>query len=124
VLWDSATHDWGFIVREIWFLGEEYGPVPLFRWLQHVSTVVGSAVVAAYGVYRLSKVAPRPSAAGGTPTGALAGSGPVSALIVGISLRDPEVAVGAALLALVGVAIVWRSAGQRAPGRPRTHETC
>jgi hypothetical protein len=52
VLWDSATHDWGFIVRGIGPLREEYRPVPLYRWFQHVSTVVGSAVVAAYGVYR------------------------------------------------------------------------
>jgi hypothetical protein len=86
VLWDSATHDWGFIVREIWFLGEEYGPVPLFRWLQHVSTVVGSAVVAAYGVYRLSKVAPRPSPPAVRRPGLWLAPVPLSALIVGISL--------------------------------------
>ena len=35
--------------------------IPLYRWLQHVSTVVGSVVVAAYGVRRLGRqpVVPR-----------------------------------------------------------------
>ena len=41
---------------------EEYGPIPLYRWLQHVSTVVGSVVVATYCVRRLGRrpVVPRP----------------------------------------------------------------
>jgi hypothetical protein len=114
VLWDSATHDWGFIVRGTAFLREEYGPIPLYRWLQHVSTVVGSVVVAAYGVRRLSRLplVPRPPAV--RRPGLWLAPVPLTALIVGISLRDPEAAVGAALLALVGVAIIWRSAGQAA----------
>src|SRR5688572_15507908 len=62
VLWDSATHDWGFVVREIAFLGNELGPIPLYRWAQHVSTVLGSIVVATYGVRRLrgQPMVPRP----------------------------------------------------------------
>ncbi len=112
VLWDSATHDWGFTVREVAFLREAYGPVPLYRWLQHGSTVVGSVVVAAYGVRRLSRrpVVPRPS--GVRRPGLWLAPIPLAALIVGIVWRDLEAAVGAALLALLGVAILWRSARQ------------
>jgi hypothetical protein len=118
VLWDSATHDWGFIVREAAFLREEYGSRPLYRWLQHASTVVGSIVVAAYAVHRLGRqpVIPRPPAVR-RPEFWLAPV-PLTALVVGISLRDPEAAVGAALLALFGVAIVWRSARQADTRQP------
>ena len=52
VLWDPHPR-LGVRVQEIAFLREEYGPMPGYRWLQHVSTVVGSVVVAAYGVRRL-----------------------------------------------------------------------
>jgi hypothetical protein len=108
VLWDSCTHDWGFVVEEFAFLREEYGPLPLYRWLQHASTVVGFAVVATYGVLRLrgQPVATRPPEVR-RPWLWLA-SVPVVALAAGIVLRDPEAAVGAALLALLAVAIGWR----------------
>ncbi len=108
VLWDSATHDWGFIVREVSFL-REGSPVPLYRWLQHVSTVVGSVVVAAYGVRRLGRqpVDPRPAAV--RRPGLWLLPVPVTALIVVILVRDLEAAVGAALLALLGIAIIWRA---------------
>ena len=114
VLWDSATHDWGFIVRDVSFL-REGGPVPHYRWLQHVSTVVGSVVVAAYGVRRLGRqpVVPRPPAV--RRPGWWLVPVPVTALIVGILLRDPEAAVGAALLVLLGVAILWRAAREPEP---------
>lgn len=115
VLWDSATHDWGFIVRDVAFLREDYGPVPGYRWLQHVSTVVGSVVVATYGVRRLSRrpVVPRPPAV--RRPGLWLVPVPLAALVVGTWWQDPEAAVGAALLALLGVAITWRStSGRRA----------
>lgn len=113
VLWDSATHDWGFLVQQSAFLREEYGPIPLYRWLQHSSTVVGSVVVAAYGVFRLSRrpMVPRQPAVG--RTGLWLVPVPLAALCVGIVLRDPEAAVGAALLALLVVAIAWRTVHQR-----------
>jgi hypothetical protein len=107
VLWDSCTHDWGFVVQESAVLREEYGPLPLYRWLQHVSTALGSVVVAAYGVSRLRglPVVPRPPAVG-RPWLWLAPV-PLAALVVGAVLRDPEAAVGAAILALLAVAIGW-----------------
>jgi hypothetical protein len=110
VLWDSATHDWGFVVQELAFLREEYGPFPLYRWLQHVSTVAGSVVVAAYCVLRLNSrpVVPRPPAV--RRPGLWLVPVPVAALAVGIGFRDPEAAVGAALLGLLAVASGWRAA--------------
>ncbi|HET6563368.1 MAG TPA: DUF4184 family protein [Marmoricola sp.] len=96
VLWDSATHDWGFIVSELAFLREEHGPMPLYRWLQHLSTAAGSVVVAAYCLVRLRRqpVTLRPSSV--RRPGLWLVPVPGVALAVGIALRDPEAAVGAA----------------------------
>lgn len=115
VLWDSATHDWGFVVQEVAFLREEYGPIKVYRWLQHGCTVAGSVVVAAYCVLRLSRrpVGPRPPVV--RRTGLWLVPVPLAALAVGIVYRDPEAAVGAALLALLAVAIGWRAARQQEP---------
>ncbi|WP_107773986.1 DUF4184 family protein [Nocardioides sediminis] len=109
VLWDSATHDWGFLVEELAFLREEYGPVPLYRWLQHVSTIVGTIIVASYGMVRLRRmpVLDRPPAVG--RSGLWLVPVPLAALAVGIVLRDPEAGVGAALVVLLVVAAAWRS---------------
>lgn len=113
VLWDSATHDWGFVVHELAFLREEHGPIPLYGWLQHSSTVVGSVVVVAYGGVRLSRrpVAPRPAAVG--RSGLWLVPVPLTVLSVAIVLRDPEATVGAALLALFVVASAWRTVRRR-----------
>ena len=110
VLWDSATHDWGFVVQELAFLRETYGPIPLYGWLQHVSTVAGSVVVAAYCMRRLSRqpVVLRPPAV--RRTGLWLAPVPLAMMGVGIVFRDPEAAVGAALLALLAVAVGWRAA--------------
>jgi hypothetical protein len=115
VLWDSATHDWGFLVQEFAFLREEHGPIPLYRWLQHSSTVAGSVVVAAYGMLRLSRrpVVPRPAAV--ARSGLWLVPVPLAALSVAIVFRDPEAAVGAALIALLVVATGWRTVRQREP---------
>jgi hypothetical protein len=110
VLWDSVTHDWGFVVQQLDFLREEYGPIPLYRWLQHASTVAGSVVVAAYGVHwlRRQRTDPRPPAV--VRPGLWLAAVPVAGLVVGILLRDPNAGVGAALLALLAVSIGWRVA--------------
>jgi hypothetical protein len=109
VLWDSVTHDWGFVVQESAVLREAYGPLPLYRWLQHGSTLAGSAVVAAYCWLRLSRraVLPRPAAV--PRAGLWLVPVPLAAVAAGVILRDPDAGVGAALLALVAVAIGWRA---------------
>jgi hypothetical protein len=107
--WDSATHDWGFVVAEVAVLREEYGPFELYGWLQHGSTAAGSAVVAAYCALRLRllPVVPRPPAV--RRSGLWLVPVAVAALAVAIGSRDPWAAVGAALLALLAVAIGWRA---------------
>jgi hypothetical protein len=113
VLWDSATHDWGFLVQQLAFLREEYGPIPLYRWLQHVSTVLGTVVVASYGMWRLKSmpVVDRPPMV--SRSGLWLVPVPLAVLSAGIALRDPEAAVGAGLLALLGVAVAWRAVHSR-----------
>lgn len=118
VLWDSATHDWGFLVEHLAALREEYGPAPLYRWLQHTSTVVGTLVVVGYGVVVLRRrpVAQRPSVVR-RPALWLAPV-PVAALAVGLVAGSIEAGVGAALVALVVVAAGWQVEARRRPGVP------
>lgn len=111
VLWDSVTHDWGFIVEALPVLRDDYGPLPLYSWLQHLSTVLGTTVVVAYGARRLRRrpvLHQRPSAVR-RPALWLA-LVPLAALVVGLLLRDLNAAVGAGLLAVVAVAVGWRLA--------------
>jgi hypothetical protein len=109
VLWDSATHDWGFLVEQLAFLREQVGPVPVYRWLQHVSTVLGTAVVAAYGMVWLRRqpVDPRPPAVKHLSLWLV--PVPAALLVVLAVEQDPEAAVGAELLALLAVAAAWRA---------------
>lgn len=108
VLWDSVTHDWGFVVHEVALLREELGPLPVYRWLQHVSTVVGSAVVAAYCLIRLGRqpVLRRPASV--RRPGLWLAPVPLVSLAVGVVMRDWEAGVGAALAGSLVVAAVWR----------------
>ena len=112
VLWDSATHDWGFIVEELPLLREQYGPMMGYQWLQQLSTAAGSIAVAAYCVHQMKKkpVVHRPPAV--QRSGFWLAPVALSALVVGLASRDGWAAVGAALVALVAVAIGWRIARQ------------
>ncbi len=115
VLWDSATHDWGFLVQELPLLREEYGPIPLYGWLQHSSTVAGSVVVVAYGLLRLSRRPAEPRPAAVARSGLWMVPVPLTVLFGTIVLRDPEATVGAALLALFVIASAWRTVRRRDP---------
>jgi len=115
VLWDSATHDWGFVVQGLAFLDDDVGPLPLYRWLQHGSTALGSVVVASYGVtvLRRQQFAPRGPAV--RRPGLWWAAVAVAALVAGIVFQDPEPAIGATLVAWLGIATGWR--GVRRPPR-------
>jgi len=110
VLWDSATHDWGFVVRELAFLREEHGPLALYGWLQVLSTVVGIAVVAAYGVLKLRPLSTEPRPPQVSRPWLWVMPIPLAALVIGVVSRDPEAAAGTAMVALLGVAGGWRLA--------------
>ena len=119
VLWDSATHDWGFVVQQAAALREEYGPMPGYRWLQHGSTLLGTVVVAAYCRFRLGErpVVPRP------PTVPRATRWPASVPLVAVPaglLGGPEAAVGAVLLTVLAVSCLWRWAAWRMIGSARS----
>jgi hypothetical protein len=113
VLWDSTTHDWGLVVRHLSVLGEELGPLPVFSWLQHLSTLAGTVVVAAYALRGLRSRPVVDRAPAVRRTGLWAAPVPVAALGAGIAARDLEVGVGAALVALVAVAAGWRIVTRR-----------
>ncbi len=115
VLWDSATHDWGFIVEEVALLRERVGPLPLYRWFQHVSTVVGSAVVAAYCLLRLRRQPVVQRSSSVRRPGLWLFPVPLGGLAVGIVMRDVEAGVGAALVTSLGVAVVWRALREPRP---------
>ena len=109
VLWDSTTHDWGFVVQGVGFLDDELGPLPVYRWLQHASTVGGTLVVAGYGLRELRRrpVVRRPGLAR-LPVvwwAALGGTAVVASFV----RRDPEAVAGVLLVALVVLALVWRA---------------
>jgi hypothetical protein len=108
VLWDSATHDWGFVVEGVTLLRYEAGPLPLYRWLQHVSTVVGTAVVAAYCLARLRRLPTTPREPSVRRPGLWLVPVPVAGTAVAVAMRDIEAGVGAALLAVLVTAVAWR----------------
>jgi Domain of unknown function (DUF4184) len=112
VLWDSATHDWGFIVEELPLLREQYGPMRGYQWLQQLSTAAGSIAVAAYCVHQMKKKAVVDRSPAVQHSGLWLVPVALSALAVGLASRDLEAAVGAGLVALVVVAIGWRVARQ------------
>jgi hypothetical protein len=110
VLWDSATHDWGFLVARLAFLRNEVGPLPLFGWVQHVSTVVGTAVVAAYCLVQLRRLPRTPRGASVRRPGLWLAPVPVVGAAVGVTAQDIETGAGAALIALLAMAVGWRAA--------------
>ncbi len=99
VLWDSTTHDWGFVVHGVGILDDDLGPLPIYRWLQDTSTVLGSLIVGGYGARLLRQRAatPRPPVTG-RPALFWAVLG-VTALVAAVALRDPEQVVGVLLVA-------------------------
>ncbi|MGN6502637.1 MAG: DUF4184 family protein [Pseudolysinimonas sp.] len=55
--WDSFTHD-GWLV-DLWpALSAPLGPLPLYKWLQHASTVLGLIALAAWGWHWLRRTPP------------------------------------------------------------------
>jgi hypothetical protein len=116
VLWDSATHDWGFVVEELALLREDVGPLPLYAWCQHVSTVLGSAVVAAYCLVRLRRLPATPREAAVPRPGLWLVPVPLAGVAVGVVAHDIEAGVGAALVATLVVALVRRASRRQVTG--------
>jgi hypothetical protein len=61
--WDMFTHD-GWFVWQVPLLQQHVGPLPVSKWLQHLSTVGGALIVMAYVVWwrrRTPAATPAPS---------------------------------------------------------------
>lgn len=52
LFWDSFTHHYGWFVKHIGVLRRSYDffghPLPVARWLQHISTIIGLTVIGLY----------------------------------------------------------------------------
>lgn len=54
VFWDSFTHETGYFVKKIYFLGEKLYVVPVYKIAQHLSSLIGMGLILFY-VYKLPK---------------------------------------------------------------------
>lgn len=133
IVWDSFTHSYGWVVQQIPFLAEQtIAGVPIYRILQHGSTLAGLVILALWHLKRV-KASPdsdtegKPKNAGlrlalvslvlAVPALAVAGIAVANELSIGTTLT-PETFLwttithgGAALVvALVAYAFVWHAA--------------
>ena len=131
VVWDAFTHSGSWGTERFDVLRASFGPLPLYRWAQYGSGLVGGAVLLAAAVRWWRATSPRPdagrvhSAAGprvalgvwaavlcvAAVVGAVAAAGPLTA----VTGADWRAAVfrgvtrggGAGGLVLVGFAVAW-----------------
>ena len=61
VVWDAFTHEGRWGVRLVPALGERWGPLAGYTWMQHGSSVAGLAVLAVFAARRLSRRTPAAS---------------------------------------------------------------
>ncbi|MDP9026507.1 MAG: DUF4184 family protein, partial [Actinomycetota bacterium] len=54
LLWDSFTHP-GWLVDHVAVLRQQLGPLPLEKWLQHLSSVTGLAIVGVWSFRHLRR---------------------------------------------------------------------
>jgi hypothetical protein len=60
IVWDLFTHEGRWGVQVVPALAEQWGPLTGFKWLQHGSSVIGLAVLAAWAVLWLQRRRPEP----------------------------------------------------------------
>ncbi|NYD86867.1 DUF4184 family protein [Cellulomonas oligotrophica] len=103
VVWDSFTHGDGVVVQHVAWLREPLvGDVPAGRVLQHVSTVVGLVVLAAWAARRTATwhaAGGRPASRGVVVAGALALIGAGAGTVAAVAAHDPGAGVEHALAA-------------------------
>jgi signal peptidase I len=54
VFWDSFTHENGYFVQRIYFLGGELNTIPFYKIAQHLSSLIGMGFILFY-IYKLPK---------------------------------------------------------------------
>jgi hypothetical protein len=45
LIWDSFTHEYGWVVRRMAMLSSSIGPIPVYKYLQHGGTILGLALL-------------------------------------------------------------------------------
>lgn len=60
LIWDSFTHP-GWLVDHVNVLRVRVGPLPVAKWLQHVSSVGGLGVVGVWAIVMLRRASPDPA---------------------------------------------------------------
>lgn len=127
VLWDEFTHPRRWGTDHIPALGETWGLLPGYRWLQYASGLVGGAVLLVWLVrwWRRTPAHPTRSAPGAGPAwGLIAGAGLAVGAVAALSAPSLGSAGfqgvtnggGAALAAAVLLAVAWHV--RRRTGRP------
>ncbi|MGO2050903.1 MAG: DUF4184 family protein [Microbacterium sp.] len=66
ILWDEFTHEGRLGLDLVPALGEQWGPLQGFKWLQHGSTVIGLVTIGVWALLWLRRAAPRPAVARST----------------------------------------------------------
>ena len=138
LVWDSFTHA-GWLVDHVAVLRVELGPLPLDKWLQHLSSIGGLVILAVWAVRRLRRT--NPDAARSTrftafersvaevfvvAAGAIGVAAPwLHGLSVGVPPFDPDlvflaarIGVAAACAAVALVVILWFILGRIPRRRP------
>jgi len=140
--WDAFTHADGWVTERVPFLRADLGPLPVYRWAQYISGVVGGLIVAAW-IVRWWRTPPAADGYGLRPSpgrparglGPVARSAALAVVLVAAAIGgvrglasgltndvDPlrtaafQAATGAGrwgAVALVGVAAVWALTGRR-----------
>jgi len=134
VLWDSFTHEDGWMVVRLAPLRQELGPTPLWHWLQYASGLVGGAALIWWVVASLRAAPSSPARTHRLRPGAslaawlciamlgagvgvaiwlprvLAGASPVSDALL---FRAITIAIGAATAAACLLALLWHLARRR-----------
>ena len=59
VVWDSATHIYGWTVVRVSWLSAFVGPLPVYKWLQHGGGVIGLALLFVLSIKTLHKREPQ-----------------------------------------------------------------
>ena len=80
VVWDAFTHIDGWAVEQLPFLRADLGPLPLYRWAQYLSGIVGGLIVVAWTVrwWRTSPVTAGAPGSGSQPLRGARAVGPVA----------------------------------------------
>ncbi|GAB3634395.1 hypothetical protein GCM10027421_37490 [Microbacterium shaanxiense] len=55
IVWDAFTHDGRIGLEVIPALGEKWGPLPGFKWLQHGSSIIGLVIIGIWALLRLRR---------------------------------------------------------------------